>query len=50
MWDIEKDLWLRISEEIEERKQRKEVLEREVEELKRRCEELVNVLNALVRE
>lgn len=47
---IEEELWFKISEELERRKQRKESLQREIEELRRRCEELAKVLNALVQE
>jgi len=41
-------LWFRISEEIEKRK--RESLKKDIEELKRRCEELTKVLNALIQE
>lgn len=47
---IEKELWYKISEEMERRKQKKESLKKEIEELKRRCEELTKILNALIQE
>jgi|GEM_PF-5657762 ABC-type phosphate transport system auxiliary subunit len=48
--NIEQELLSRINEEIQKRMNRKEELVREIEELKRRCEGLTNVLNSLIKE
>jgi hypothetical protein len=44
----EEQLWLRISVEIENRKRRNMELKQEVEQLRRKCEELTSVLNRSV--
>ena len=44
----EEQLWLRISVEIENRTQRNKELKQEVEQLRRKCEELTSVLNRSV--
>jgi predicted transcriptional regulator len=44
--DIEGKLMLQINEEIERGRQRKEQLKAEVEELRKKCEELVAFLNS----
>jgi predicted transcriptional regulator len=44
--DIEGKLMLKINEEIENVRQRKEQLKAEVEDLRRRCDELVAFLNS----
>jgi wyosine [tRNA(Phe)-imidazoG37] synthetase (radical SAM superfamily) len=43
--EAEEQLWLRISVAIEDKKQRNKELKQEVELLRRKCEELVEVLN-----
>jgi seryl-tRNA synthetase len=43
--DLQEKLWFRISEEIENKRQKNEKLKREVEELKKKCEELKRILN-----
>lgn len=48
--NIEQELLYKISDEIEKRMKRKEELVREIEELKRKCEGLTNVLNSLIKE
>jgi hypothetical protein len=47
--NIEQELLSKIDEEVENRKKRKEELLREIEELKRKCEGLTNVLNSLIK-
>lgn len=44
----EEQLWLKISVEIENRKRRNMELKQEVEQLRRKCEELTSVLNRSV--
>lgn len=44
----EEQLWLRISVAIENRKQKNKELKQEVEQLRRKCEELASVLNRSV--
>jgi len=41
----EEQLWLRISVAIENRKQKNKELKQEVEQLRRKCDELTRVLN-----
>ncbi len=48
--NIESELWLKINEEMENRKRRKEALEKEVEQLRVRCEKLTEILNMLIQE
>jgi hypothetical protein len=43
--DIENKLVLKINEEIENKRQKREQLRVEVEDLRKRCEELTNLLN-----
>jgi hypothetical protein len=43
--DLQEKLWFRISEEIENKRQKNEVLKKEVEELKKKCEEISRILN-----
>lgn len=43
--EAEEQLWLRISVEIENRKQKNNELKQEVEQLRRKCDELTRVLN-----
>ena len=43
--DLQEKLWFRISEEIENKRQKNDKLKREVEELKKKCEELKRILN-----
>lgn len=43
---IEEELMLRINEEVEKGRQKKEQLKAEVEGLRRRCEELASFLNS----
>ena len=43
--DLQEKLWFRISEEIENKRQKNEELKKEVEELKKKCEELSRILN-----
>ena len=43
--DLQEKLWFRISEEIENKRQKNEVLKKEVEELRKKCEELNRILN-----
>jgi hypothetical protein len=43
--DIEDKLILKINEEIETKRQKREQLKTEIGELKRRCEELTNFIN-----
>jgi len=45
--NIEENLRLKIAKAIEERKQEKEKLEKEVEELRKRCQELIEVSNVV---
>jgi predicted RNase H-like nuclease (RuvC/YqgF family) len=47
--DIERELQLKIEDEIEAKRRKIEELKNEVSELKRRCEELANLLNIPVR-
>jgi predicted nucleic acid-binding Zn-ribbon protein len=44
--NIEKELNLKINEEIENRRQKREQLKTEVVDLRKRCEELTNFLNS----
>jgi predicted nucleic acid-binding Zn-ribbon protein len=44
--NIEKELNLKINEEIENRRQKREQLKIEVVDLRKRCEELTNFLNS----
>ena len=48
--DIEEKLALKIVEEVEKRRQKKEQLKAEVEDLRRRCEELTTFLNSCMAE
>ena len=48
LMEAEEQLWLRISVEIENRRQRNMELKQEVEQLRRKCEELTRVLNRSV--
>jgi len=41
----EQQLWVRISDAIQNRRQRNKELKEEIEQLRRRCEELTGVLN-----
>jgi hypothetical protein len=43
--EAEEQLWLRISVAIENRKQKNKELKQEVEQLRRKCDELTRVLN-----
>jgi N-acetylglutamate synthase-like GNAT family acetyltransferase len=43
--DLQEKLWFRISEEIENKRQKNEELKKEVEELKKKCEEISRILN-----
>jgi len=43
--DLQEKLWFRISEEIENKRQKNEKLKKEVEELRKKCEELNRILN-----
>ena len=43
--DLQEKLWFRISEEIENKRQKNEELTKEVEELKKKCEEISRILN-----
>jgi hypothetical protein len=45
LMDAEKQLWLRISDAIENKKQRNKEMKQEVELLRRKCEELTAVLD-----
>ena len=46
--DLQEKLWFRISEEIENKRQKNEELKKEVEELKKKCEEISSILNTYV--
>jgi len=48
LMEAEEQLWLRISAEIENRRQRNTELKQEVEQLRRKCQELTEVLNRSV--
>jgi seryl-tRNA synthetase len=48
LMEAEEQLWLRISAEIENRRRRNMELKQEVEQLRRKCEELASVLNRSV--
>jgi len=48
LMEAEEQLWLRISVEIENRRRRNMELKQEVEQLRRKCEELTRVLNRSV--
>jgi hypothetical protein len=48
--EIEAKLWLMIDEEVEDRRRKNEALRMDVEDLRRKCEELTRVLNATIRE
>jgi hypothetical protein len=43
--DLQEQLWFRVSEEIENKRQKNEKLKKEVEELKKKCQELTRILN-----
>ncbi len=43
--DLQEKLWFRISREIENKRQENGKLKMEVEELKKKCEELTRILN-----
>jgi seryl-tRNA synthetase len=45
LMEAEEQLWLKISVEIENRRRRNMELKQEVEQLRRKCEELTSVLN-----
>lgn len=45
LMEAEKQLWLKISDAIENKKHRNKELKQEVEQLRRKCEELTVVLN-----
>ena len=45
LMEAEEQLWLRISVVIEDKRQRNKELKQEVEQLRRKCEELTRVLN-----
>lgn len=42
--DLQEKLWFRISQEIENKRQKNEELKKEIEELKKNCEELNRIL------
>jgi hypothetical protein len=48
LMEAEEQLWLKISVEIENRRRRNMELKQEVEQLRRKCEELTSVLNRSV--
>jgi seryl-tRNA synthetase len=48
LMDLQEKLWFRISEEIENKRQKNEKLKKEVEELKKKCEEISRILNTYV--
>jgi DNA repair exonuclease SbcCD ATPase subunit len=50
LMDIEEELILKINEEIGNRRQERERLKTEVEDLRKRCEKLTNFLNSHIKE
>jgi len=48
LMEAEEQLWLRVSVEIENKRRRNMELKQEVEQLRRKCEELTRVLNRSV--
>jgi len=48
--EIEKILWFKIDEEIRGKRQKKELLEAEVTDLKQRCDKLLYFVNAVRQE
>ncbi len=48
--EIERKLWSMIDEEIENRKEKRELLEKEVTELKQRCDRLLFFVNVFRQE